>query len=91
MNLSLLQSIRPLVVTVAMTLLLASCGDGHSPNAPGDDSEDLSLVKEDGGRGDGVERSSPASQIHPRPSPPSKPSWHNSARRASMSPTRASP
>jgi hypothetical protein len=28
MNLSLLQSIRPLVVTVAMTLLVASCGDG---------------------------------------------------------------
>ena len=37
-----------------MTLLLAFCGDGHSPNAPGDDSEDLSLVEEDGGRGDGV-------------------------------------
>ena len=28
MNLSLLQSIRPLVVTVSMTLLVASCGDG---------------------------------------------------------------
>ena len=67
MNLSLLQSIRPLVVTVAMTLLLASCGDGHSPNTPGDDSEDLSLVEEDGGRGDGVGTIAPG---EPNPSTP---------------------
>jgi hypothetical protein len=49
MKLSPWRHIRPLLVTVAMPLLLAACGGGHSPTASsGADSDDLSLVDDDG-------------------------------------------
>ena len=49
MKLSPWRQIRPLLVTVAMPLLVAACGDGHSPTASsGADSDDLFLVDDDG-------------------------------------------